>query len=52
MPSNRKTAQASSRPSVVKPRQASTQQADLAPAIEKLTNLIDVLARRIEKLDN
>ena len=30
----------------------SVQQADLIPVIEKLTNLLDVLARRLDKADN
>lgn len=28
------------------------EQADLVPVIDKLTNLLDVLARRLDKIDN
>lgn len=52
MSSNRKAAEASSRPSVVKARLASVEQEKLAPLIEKLTATIDALAQRIDKLDN
>ena len=45
--SNRKAARAQSRPAVIRARDS--KQADLVPVIEKLTDLIDVLARKLEK---
>ena len=45
--SSRKAARAQTRPAIV--RAGKAQQADLVPVIEKLTDLIDVLARRLEK---
>lgn len=50
MPSNRQAARAGSRPAVSKPARAA-QQADLVPVIDKLVNLIDVLAKKIDKIN-